>query len=352
MVYRTSFYTGLLLIVLLCSTTVAKAQDPVFSQYTAAPVYTNPALVGLFEGDLRLTANYREQWASVLAGEPLRTYAAAGELRHNMGGRDYLAVSLNALQDQGGASKYTISRAGFGVTMQKYLDGGRGRDATYLGFGARVGYGQNSFDPDGLWFTSNFDSLSVTINPDGSGIPSNYTGSTQSYLDVAGGVNLAIVRKEYSFYFGIAGHHLNSPGTSFVFDATEKLAPRYSAMMGGEYLIEDNLRLMPSAIYEIQGQGQRITAGTALYYKSDSNGDAGFRAGIYGRTSKSVVTGMYFESIILAGQLEYKQVTVGLSYDVNTGQLGRTTDGRGAFEMSFSYIRQGKSRYKVVCPKL
>ena len=338
--------------VLLCSTSVALAQDPVFSQYTAAPVYTNPGLVGLYEGELRLTANYREQWGSVLTGQPLRTIAAAGEMRYAMGGRDYLALSLNALQDEGGSSNYTISRAGFGVTMQKYLDGGRGRDATYLGFGARVGYGQNSFDPDGLWFTSNFDSLTVTINPDGSGIPTGYTGSTLSYLDVAGGINLAVVRKEYSLYVGVAGHHLNSPGTSFVFDATEKLAPRYSALLGGEYLIEDNLRIMPSAIYEMQGQGKRITAGSAIYYKSDNSGDAGFRAGIYGRMSSAVTSGMYFEAIILAGQLEYKSVIVGLSYDINTGQLGRTTDGRGAFEMSFSYVRQGKSRYKVVCPKL
>ncbi len=354
MALQTLRLPGFIFLTLVLSVATVQAQDPVFSQYTAAPVYTNPALVGLFEGELRFTANYRDQWASVLGTEPLRTYAAAGELRYAMGGRDYLAVAVNALRDEGGESRYTITRAGFGVTMQKYLDGGRGRDATYLGFGARVGYGQNSFDPNALWFTSNFDSLTVSINPDGSALPVGYVGSTLGYLDVAGGINLAVVRRDYSFFAGIAAHHLNSPNTSFVFDATETLAPRYSAMIGGEYLIQDNLRLMPSAIYERQAKSQRTTVGSAIYYRPDErgDGDAGFRVGIYGRAANAYESGLYFESLILAGQLEYKAMTVGLSYDINMGALGRATDGRGAFELSLSWIRQGRSRYKVVCPKL
>jgi len=344
-------FLTLTLFLLICSIS-AYAQDPVFSQYTAAPVHSNPALVGLFEGEVRLTANYRDQWSSVLGGEPLRTYAAAGELRYNLGGRDYFAIAADALQDAGGASKFTVTRGGLGIALQKYLTGGRGRDATYLGFGARVGYGQHSVDPNSLWFSSEFDSVSVSVTPDGSGLQSGFLAQTRGYLDVGGGLNLAVVRRSYSIYAGISAHHLNSPNVSFMFNSATQLDPRYSAMLGGEYLIDDDLRVMPSALINIQGGSRQITTGAALYYRPDHNGDASFRTGLYARMANSLQQGMYFESLIVAGQLEVKRLTVGLSYDINTSALGRTTDGRGAYELSFSWTRAGKSRYKVVCPKM
>jgi len=341
-----------LAVILLCITKVLQAQDPVFSQYTASPVYTNPALAGLFDGEVRLTANYRDQWSSVLGSAPIQTYGASGELRYNVGGRDYLAVALNLLRDEGGESEYTITRAGFGLTMQKYLDGGRGRDATYLGFGARVGYGQHSFEPNNLWFSSGIDTTSLVIESGPRSLPAGFATSTKGYLDIAGGINLGVVRREYSLTVGVAAHHLNQPNISFLFNSEELLKPRYTALIGGEYLIKDNLRLMPSAIYEVQGQVSRITAGGGFYYKPDVRGDAGFRIGLYARTANKFETGMYMQSLIVAGQIEFKRTTVGLSYDLNTGQVGRATDGRGAFELSLSWTREGKSRYKVVCPKL
>lgn len=332
----------------------ARAQDPVFSQHTASPVYANPALAGLYEGELRLIANYRDQWGSVFGSDPIRTFAASAELRYNTGGKDYVAVSATALQDQGGVSAFRTTRAGVGLAVQKYLDGGRGRNATYLGFGARVGFGQQAFDPSKLWYSSNFDSTTVTVNPGqgADGLAPGFVGQTRVYLDITGGLNLSVVRRDYSFVAGISAHHINSPEISFVFDDETRLDARYSAMVGGEYLIEDELRLMPSATFELQGQMQRLTTGAALYYKPDSRGDAGFRAGLYGRLTNQYEGGMGMESIIVAGAVEINRMTIGMSYDINVGDLGRTTDGRGAYELSLAWTREGKSRYDVICPKL
>lgn len=338
--------------IFLCITNVVQAQDPVFSQYTASPVYTNPALAGLFDGEVRLTAAYRDQWSSVLGADPIQSYAASGELRYNVGGRDYLAVAMNMVNDEGGESEYTITRAGLGVTMQKYLDGGRGRDATYLGFGARVGYGQHRFEPNNLWFSSGIDTSTLVIEQGPRSLPAGFVTATKGYLDITGGVNLSVVRRDYSLTVGVAAHHLNQPNVSFLFNSEELLKPRLSALVSGEYLIHDQLRVIPSAIYEKQGQVTRITAGGGLYYQPERGGDAGFRIGLYSRTANQFESGMYMQSLIVSGQLEFKRTTVGLSYDLNTGQLGRATDGRGAFELSLSWVREGKSRYKVICPKL
>lgn len=43
----------------------AHAQDPHFSQFFASPLTLNPALTGKFDGNLRATGNYRNQWPTI-----------------------------------------------------------------------------------------------------------------------------------------------------------------------------------------------------------------------------------------------------------------------------------------------
>ena len=42
-----------------------RAQDPHFSQFFASPLTLNPAFTGKFDGDIRLSANHRDQWPSI-----------------------------------------------------------------------------------------------------------------------------------------------------------------------------------------------------------------------------------------------------------------------------------------------
>ena len=345
-----------LLLALVASVPFAQAQDPVFSQFTANPVYANPGLVGLFDGEVRVVVHAREQWASVLQPDPLRTYAASGELRYSVGGRDHLAVSLDALQDQGGRGGFRQTRFGFTTALQKYLNGGRGRDAVIGGVGARIGYGQHAFDPNRLWFSSQFDSISVSVNPGEPALPAGLLPQTLGYLDLTAGVNLSVIKPRYGLVFGLSAHHVNRPNISFVFDANERLEHRYSAMLAAEYLIEDELRLLPAVTYNYQAGGQRLLAGAAIYYKPSLSGDAGVRFGTYARTSQRLegtAFTSYLEAIILAGQFEFKSSTVGISYDLATGSIGQVVDGRGGFELNYTWRRPGKRRAtKVTCPKL
>ncbi len=47
-------------------TSRVKAQiDPHFSQYYAYPIYLNPALTGVINGDLRVNANFKNQYATI-----------------------------------------------------------------------------------------------------------------------------------------------------------------------------------------------------------------------------------------------------------------------------------------------
>jgi len=69
MVYRFTSIISLLLFI----TIGLKAQDPRFSQFYLAPQVLNPAMTGIFDGEYRVTINYRNQWNSILANNAFTT---------------------------------------------------------------------------------------------------------------------------------------------------------------------------------------------------------------------------------------------------------------------------------------
>ncbi|MEM6697047.1 MAG: type IX secretion system membrane protein PorP/SprF, partial [Bacteroidota bacterium] len=56
----------LLIIAVSLSLSRVSAQDIHFSQIGYSPLNLNPALTGIFEGDMRFTGNYRQQWNPVV----------------------------------------------------------------------------------------------------------------------------------------------------------------------------------------------------------------------------------------------------------------------------------------------
>ena len=52
-------------LLLACNIGIVKAQDIHFSQIFETPLLRNPALEGLFSGDIRVQTVYRSQWNSV-----------------------------------------------------------------------------------------------------------------------------------------------------------------------------------------------------------------------------------------------------------------------------------------------
>jgi hypothetical protein len=55
----------LIIIILLIVQKKSFGQDFTFSQFYEQPLMRNPALAGVFTGDLRVSGAYRNQWASV-----------------------------------------------------------------------------------------------------------------------------------------------------------------------------------------------------------------------------------------------------------------------------------------------
>lgn len=68
-----------ILTLFLISCIISTAQDLNFSQFYEQPLLRNPALSGLFKGDLRVSGAFRDQWGSITV--PFRTTSMSMEYK-------------------------------------------------------------------------------------------------------------------------------------------------------------------------------------------------------------------------------------------------------------------------------
>ena len=93
------------------------AQDIHFSQYLTSPLNLNPALTGVMNEDLRLIANYRNQWKSVSA-EPYSTisFSTDGTLPPKRKTNDFFGIGMVANRDYAGASQLKVTQANLSLS--------------------------------------------------------------------------------------------------------------------------------------------------------------------------------------------------------------------------------------------
>ena len=84
------------------------AQDIHFSQFFETPLLRNPALAGIFSGDFRMQAVYRNQWNSVTI--PYQTTSLNGEYKLPVAhGGDFLTIGGEILYDKAGTVALTAT---------------------------------------------------------------------------------------------------------------------------------------------------------------------------------------------------------------------------------------------------
>src|ERR1044072_7501493 len=84
-------------------------QDIHFSQFFEAPLLRNPSLAGIFTGDIRVQAVYRDQWNSVT--NAYRTGSFNAEYKLPVGnGDDFMTPGIQLLFDKAGTVGLTTSQ--------------------------------------------------------------------------------------------------------------------------------------------------------------------------------------------------------------------------------------------------
>ena len=100
--------TRLRLLTLLCCLqgSLLTAQDIHFSQFFEAPLFRNTSLAGIYTGDIRVQAVYRDQWNSVT--NAYKTGSLDAEYKMPVGkAEDFVTFGMQVLYDKAGTIGWT-----------------------------------------------------------------------------------------------------------------------------------------------------------------------------------------------------------------------------------------------------
>jgi type IX secretion system PorP/SprF family membrane protein len=304
------------------------AQDLTFSQFYEQPLLRNPALAGVFTGDLKVAMAYRDQWSSFTI--PFRTAALSVEHKIPVGsGNDILAIGAQFTLDAAGDLQLKRTQLLPAISFHKSLN--ENKD-DYLAIGFIGGPVYSQFDATLLKMGDQYQN--------GSYNPSNptmqpITGSGYSYWDLGTGLCFSSSFNENGrMYVGASMLHVTNPTIHSVTGRVDDfLKPRYSVNFGlNTPIADDNNRLFVFADYIAQNGNRQLLGGLLYgwnikkYYEDDT--PVTFYVGSFLR---------WGDALIPTVKLDMNHFTVGISYDVNISKLNVASNWRGGLELTASY---------------
>lgn len=313
--------------ILVIGKSATAQQDINFSQFYELPLLRNPALAGIFSGNIRVTSAYRNQWASVTT--PYRSEAIGTEIKVFKGltDGDFFTIGLQVTNDIAGDSKLKRTQFLPAINYHKLLNE---EHHTLLSAGFMGGAVRQSFDPTDLKFGDQF--------VGGSYSSSNITGQTFdktsfTYYDLSAGLSLSSsINEDAKFYLGAGLFHVNKPNITFLQNSSISLNRKYVYNAGLTITTNSNNKVVLYADHFSQG-ANKLTQGGFLY--SHSLDKTGEEKGL------SISGGMiyrYKDAIIPTVKLNTSKLSVGFSYDANVSTLKTASNYRGGFEVTLSYL--------------
>lgn len=318
---------------------IANSQDIHFSQFFEAPLLRNPSLAGIFTGDIRVQAVYRDQWNSVTTA--YKTGSINAEFKQPVGkGDDFVTAGIQILYDRAGTVSWVSSHILPALNYHKSLSAERNR---YLSVGFMAGPVQRRFDRTKMTTNSMYD---------GMGDGETFVKPQFTYIDAAAGITFNTQLNENpdnNYFIGLAYHHFNRPKNSFYRNAAAELDPKWVASVGVRFSVTEGSYLTLQADHSRQGQFKETVAG-ALY---------GIKLGEDLENPLYTLHGGAFlrwnDALLPVVKLDYHPLSFSLSYDVNISKLKTSSYGRGGFELGISYVgfldRDNSTLNAVHCPR-
>lgn len=312
------------------------AQDPIFTQFYANPIYMNPAFAGTNVCP-RLVMNYRNQWPSI-TGAYITYNASYDQYFEAIRG----GIGVLAMSDQAGEGVLTHNSIGM---MYAYRLGLDQRDRYNINFALQGSYFAKSIDWGKLTFGDMIDSRDGFIYT-----TSNIPGNEQvSYIDFSAGALYYAPR----FYFGVGVSHLTEPSNSF-YDSDASVHYRKITVQTGYEIPLGKSKgvyqssypsLFPSLIYQQQQQFHQLNYG--LYFNKTP-----MVVGLWYRHFLSSPVGAYADAIAILAGFEYDKIKIGYSYDITVSPLENVSGGAHeiSFTLKFNCPEKGPKYRPIKCP--
>lgn len=304
-------------------------QDIHFSQIFETSLLRNPALGGVFTGDVRVQSVYRSQWNTIT--DAYKTGSLSGEYKiPTGGGNDYLTVGGQIVYDKAGTVNLSTTQFMPAINFSKSLSSERNM---FLSAGLMAGIAQRRIDESKI--TTNSQYTGGVVIP-GAATGEHFNRNNYSYFDGIVGLSFNAQLGENAnnnLYLGAAYHHFNkAKNLGFYSNANLEMKPKWLASFGIRNNVNDYSFITLQADYSVQDNYTEIVGGALYSIKLDDpdNAEKIFHIGSYLRWS---------DAIIPAAKLEIRPLSIGISYDVNISPLKKASLGRGGFELSLTYQR-------------
>jgi type IX secretion system PorP/SprF family membrane protein len=329
------------------------AQDVGFSQFYDQPLLRNPALAGIFTGDVRFTAAYRNQWQSVTV--PYRTFALSGEVKSaiNIVPDDNVTIGLQLIRDVAGTSEFSTMQILPAVNYSLPLSE---ESNSFLSIGLMGGLMQQRFDPSKLVLNDQFVAGS---NGSFSVLPTSrqvFDNTNANYFDLSAGLSYnGVIKDDIDYFVGAGIFHITKPQVGFFKGNTITLNKKLTFNAGLSAPTSETDQFIVYLDYFKQYGDKFKPVGVSTFQAGMM-----FRRDLFvlGDLQQTITGGVLYrlnDAIIPVIQLQLSKLIIGASYDINVDKLSVAAQRRGGFELTLSYRdflnSSQQERRQVICPR-
>ncbi len=313
---------------------MALAQDPNFTQYYATPMLINPAMTGVFRGDVRVSSTYRNQWPTIQ--NPFVTGMVsldASAFKNYLNDKDFAGLGFTGMFDNTNNGGLKSSQLTGSFSYHKALDY---EGIHHIGIGFQGAYTNTSVDYSKFVFGSQLTSTGFDPTlPTGEAT----SGFSSAYFDYSVGLLYSGIAWDNNIYFGGSVFHLNQPKTVFNGNVNS-IAPRFTLQAGGDFLTGAENKFYLSSLFMKSGNAQVISLGAVYGYTLMTDyEESSLMLGAFYRYNDAISPYVGFH---------IGNFSSGLTYDVNISKNKNATLTRGGFEFSLKYVFSNYSTdYKV-----
>lgn len=299
------------------------AQDIHLSQFYASDHLLNPAKVGDFEGDYRVTGNYRNQWREI--SDPISTYIISLDR----------AFHYYSHEIDGGLMVARDEFTGFNqVTTKILLSAGYGYK--YKGHTFRVGIQPGivfrKTDLSKQTFPVQWDYSDGTFNQGISNQESTISESL-TYFDLNLGIQWNKKFGKLEPKIGFAIDHVNRPKDTYFDNYIERLRSRKVVHAELDYHLSAKFTIQPKLLWMWTTNANDMVLGTNIRYQLPNKTITSIYAGVYYRHGAKRI----MDAAIPVVGCRFKKIDLGFSYDINVSSLSKDVKRRSTFEVSLIY---------------
>jgi type IX secretion system PorP/SprF family membrane protein len=332
-----------LILIFSCISLVSFSQDFHFSQYWGAPLQLNPALTGLFSKNIRVNANYRNQWIQF---NSFTTYSAsvdANIFRDKLKG-NFIGLGLAFYQELAAESAFKNTGVNFSFAYNKLLESKHLKHHLSFGFNATynirevnlrdVVYG-NLYEKNDNYDLINLDSY-----------------ANKTFMDAGLGVNYLLnIKDKQMISVGFSANNLLEQRKDYGSYEDANLYRKFSLNLSGEFLLKQKIALIPLLLFQSQGPHTELSFGTYGKYILNERKNTSLYLGIQYRMAAYENTAWGSDAVILGLRAEIKDFDFGLSYDFTVSTLSQSAVLLGGPELYLSYaIALKKNNKRMKCP--